>query len=547
MKIPFKGRTAPTGIGSPSSSFFSEHATPYRSIAERMRAKRKKPLRVMKFGGTSVGQAEAIERVVEIVGAAVRESAVVVVVSAMSGVTNQLLAAARHSEAGDYTPVAAIFAELRLQHEAAARALLHSVEERIRLGCQLEELFREGERMCQGSIRLRELTPPMRDAISSLGERLSVLLVAAALADDGVASQAVEATELVITNACHGSADPSVEITRERSQARLGPLLQQQIVPVVTGFIGSTADGILTTLGRGGSDYSATILGAALDAEEVIIWTDVDGLQTSDPRQVAEARTIQHISYREAAELAHFGAKVLHPKTLRPVMQCGTPLWIRNTFAPERRGTQITLSGPPRVAGVKALTALSDVVLIAIGGPGLASVPDVLSRTLRTAAAAGAEALLLWQASSQNKLSLIVSSAHGTATLEAFRHEFSHELGGDSAEHISLDVNIAIVTVVGQNLNSIPGIVDRALVALERAGSNILAIAPSVSESAISIVVSKPDVQTALKAIHHEFQLGAAWNRTIAACATGDENSYVPCEPVVGNQIPDQGDYSVIE
>jgi aspartokinase/homoserine dehydrogenase 1 len=542
MTIPSKGRTVHTEVHSPTPKSSFEHAASPRSIPERMRATWKKPLRVMKFGGTSVGNAEAIERVVEIVDDAVRESAVVVVVSAMNGVTNRLLAAARHSEAGDYTPVAAIFEELRRQHEAAAKALLHSVEQWIRLGRQLEELFQAGERMCRGTIRLRELTPPMRDAISSLGERLSVLLVAAALADRGVASQAVEATELVITNACHGSADPSMELTRERSQARLCPLLQQQIVPVVTGFIGSTVEGILTTLGRGGSDYSATILGAALDADEVIIWTDVEGLQTSDPRQVPEARTIPHISYREAAELAHFGAKVLHPKTLRPVMQCGTPLWIRNTFAPERPGTQITPSGPPRVAGVKALTALSDVVLIAIEGPGLAGVPDILSRTLRTATAVRAEALLLWQASSQTELCLIVSSAYGTATLEALRHEFSHELGRDSTQHITLEANVAMVTVVGQNLNSVPGIVDRALVALGRAGSNILAIAPSVSELAISFVVAKPDVRTALKAIHHEFRLGAARNRTVAASATGDENIYFPCEPVVGNQFPDQGD-----
>ena len=161
-------------------------------------------------------------------------------------------------------------------------------------------------------------------------------------------SEAIEATELIQTDSCHGSADPRMNVTGERCKARLRPLLRRGVVPVVTGFIGATAEGVLTTLGRGGSDYSATIVGAALDADEVIIWTDVDGLMTADPRLVPDASTIAEISYREAEEMARLGAKVLHPKTLRPVTQSGIPLWIRNTFAPELAGTKITPSGPQK-------------------------------------------------------------------------------------------------------------------------------------------------------------------------------------------------------
>ena len=260
----------------------------------------------MKFGGTSVGNAGCIEQVMDIIRTASRESGVVVVVSAMSGVTNKLVAAASQSEAGNHEAVAVILAELRQQHDTAASALIHSTAERSRIGDKMEQLFQAGERLCQGTMLLRELTSRTRDSISSLGERLSVLLVAAALAERGLASAAIEATELVVTDGCHGGADPYMDLTRERCEGRLRPLLQQGIVPVVTGFIGATADGILTTLGRGGSDYSATILGAVLEADEVIIWTDVEGLQTADPRLVPDARTIPHISYREAAELAYF-------------------------------------------------------------------------------------------------------------------------------------------------------------------------------------------------------------------------------------------------
>ena len=201
---------------------------------------------------------------------------------------------------------------------------------------------------------MRELTLRARDAISSLGERLSAPLVAAALASRGIEAEAIEATELVVTDSNHGAAEPQMETTRQRLRSPLRPLLQRGIVPVVTGCLGATAEGVLTTLGRGGSDYSATILGAALEADEVIIWTDVDGVLTADPRLVSGANTIPEISYSEAAELAFFGAKVLHQKALRPLMRSEIPVWICNTFAPERRGTKITPSGSQNSGGVKA-------------------------------------------------------------------------------------------------------------------------------------------------------------------------------------------------
>ncbi len=468
----------------------------------------KKPLRIMKFGGTSVGDASSIQKVVEIVGAAAPDSDLVVVVSAMSGVTNQLIEAATQSEAGNRDSVAVIFERLRGRHNAAVSALVRSVPMRSRISREAEEVFQEGERLCQGTALLRELTLRARDAISSLGERLSAPLVAAALAECEVPSQAIAATELIQTDSCHGSADPCMDETRKRCQARLRPLLQRGVIPVVTGFIGATAEGALTTLGRGGSDYSATILGAALEADEILIWTDVDGMMTADPRLVPEACTIAEISYREAAELAHFGAKVLHPKTLRAVAQCGIPLWIRNTFAPEQLGTKITPAGPPNGGGVKGLTAISDVALITVGGPGIVGVPDVLGRTFATTAAVRANVLLISQSSSQNDICLVVSTALAKPTVEALRHEFAQDLAHEKVEHITLDPTVAIVTVVGQNMRG-SGIVGRTFGALGRDGVNIIAIAQGSSECNLSFVVSRDNMQAALAITHREFQLDA--------------------------------------
>ena len=471
----------------------------------------------MKFGGTSVGDASCIKKVINIIRDASRESDIVVVVSAMSGVTNMLIEAAIQSEAGNREAVDTILAELRNRHATAVHVLIHSDTERSRIGERMQKCFEEGERLCKGTMLLRELTPRARDSISSLGERLSAPLIAAVLAESGVVSECIEATELVVTDSYYGGAEPWMDRTRQVCEARLHPLLQQGIVPVVTGFIGATEDGVLTTLGRGGSDYSATILGAALDADEVIIWTDVDGLLTADPRLVPSACTISEISYREAAELAYFGAKVLHPKTLRPVMQGGIPLRIRNTFEPEKPGTKITPTGPANGGGVAALTAIGDAALITIGGPGLVGVQDVLGRTFATTAAVRADVLLISQSSSQNDVCLVVSSAVAKPTVEALRHEFAHDLVHEKVEHIALDSAVAIVSVVGQRVRGMSGIVGRTFGALGRQNVDIIAIAHGASECNISFVVARKDMKAALVATHQEFQLGDLVSRLLPA------------------------------
>jgi aspartokinase/homoserine dehydrogenase 1 len=480
----------------------------------------------MKFGGTSVGDASCIAKVVEIIRTSAPESEVVVVVSAMSGVTNKLIDAGTKSEAGEGTSVALIFEELRHQHVAVISTLIHSADRRAHISREMDSLLQEGERLCQGTTLLRELTARARDSISSLGERLSAPIVAAALTECGVPSEAIEATELIQTDSCYGAADPRMDATRERCEARLRPLLRKRIVPVVTGFIGATADGVLTTLGRGGSDYSATILGAALEADEILIWTDVDGMLTADPRLVPGACTITEISYREAAELAHFGAKVLHPKTLRALTQCGIPLWIRNTFAPEQAGTKITPAGPPNGRGIRGLTCTSDVALITIGGPGIVGVPDVVGRAFATTAAIRANVLLISQSSSQNDICLVVSSGLAKATVEALRREFAQDLAHEKVEHVTLDPTVAIVTVVGRNMRG-SGIVGRTFGALGRSGVNIIAIALGSSECNLSFVVSRDDMKAALVTTHREFQLGRPEYPHASLSASGESKSAI--------------------
>ena len=348
MTAPLKNRDASLASIEPLARHTAgSHASPQHQLLHaQLREHAKKPLRVMKFGGTSVADASCITKIAHIVRDSARQSHVVVVVSAMSGVTSKLVEVAAQSEAGNRRQVTTILEELRERHDSVASALIRSTQKRQRLIRKMHRLLQAAGVLCEDVLLRRALTLRAHDSITGLGERLSILLVAAALTEQAVVCEAIEATELIVTDDCHGAAEPLMDLTRQRCEARLRPLLLRSVVPVVTGFIGATANGALTTLGRNSSDYSGTILGAALDADEVTLWTDVDGILTADPRMVADARSIPEMSYSQACALAEMGAKVLHPKTLRPIMQRGIPLSIRNTFAPDRPGTKITATGP---------------------------------------------------------------------------------------------------------------------------------------------------------------------------------------------------------
>jgi aspartate kinase len=461
----------------------------------------------MKFGGTSVGDAACIRRAAEIISAAAKNGALVAVVSAMGGVTNRLIETAQASERGNTQAVNEFILALRAQHLTAIETLVSDIDTRAQLLDETERILGEVTSLCRGTALLRELTPRALDAISSAGERLSARLMASALLELGLKSVAIEATALIVTDNEHGRAEPLMLQTRERASARLLPLLAEGVIPVVTGFIGASLEGTLTTLGRGGSDYSATILGAALAASEVIIWTDVDGVLTADPRLVEDARTLREISYNEAAELAYFGAKVLHPKTLRPVAEAGIPVWIRNSFKPEERGTKITATGHPTARGVKAITAITDVSLITVGGRAIVGIPGVAAKTFAAAAKACANILLISQSSSQNDICFIINSADVPRTVEALRQMLEVNLAHKQVEHITVMPEIAIVAVVGDKMRGTPGIAGRTFSATGSRGINIIAIAQGSSEYNVSFVVEASAMREAVLAVHNEFGL----------------------------------------
>jgi aspartate kinase len=467
-----------------------------------------RPIQVMKFGGTSVGDAGRIRNAASIAAKASKERAVVVVVSAMSGVTNTLIAAATKAATGDEAAAEALAAALQEKHHDAIGKLISDIEKRRELLVEIDALIERAANHCRGCALLGELSPRALDVIAGTGERLSARMTAAVLREMGLRGVAFDATDLIVTDEAHGGARPLPGPTQKKTQAALLPLLEAGGIPVVTGYIAATAKGTPTTLGRGGSDYSATILGGALEASEVIIWTDVNGVLTADPRMVPNAVTLDEVSYTEAGELAFFGAKVLHPMTLRPVIESAIPVWIRDSFHPELAGTKITQIVRPAPLGVKAVTATRDVAMIAIAGPGIIGVPDIAARIFTASASVHANIVMISQSSSQDSICFVVQAADAARTEKALRDALYEDVHQHTLEHIKVNRNVAIVAAVGENMAGTPGIAGRVFSTLGKEGINIIAIAQGSSEYNISFLVDSGGMEKAVKALHQAFNLG---------------------------------------
>ncbi len=459
----------------------------------------------LKFGGTSVGDARAIAQTASVIlQTKTQDPHVVVVTSAMSGVTDLLVNAAHAAAAGQRQPYLDARDVLLEKHMTAAQALLASEEELAQYQHHLEEQLRFFTRLCSAVYVLGELTPRGLDAISGLGERLAAPLLAAALRARQTQATWVDAREILVTDDQFGEAAPLLGPTCERSKARLQPLLEAGITPVVTGFIGATATGIPTTLGRGGSDFSAAILGACLQADEIQIWTDVDGILTADPRIVPQARTLRQLSYNEAAEMAYFGAKVIHPKTMLPAVERGIPIRILNTFHPD--GPSTLISNHPTGDGlVKAITAIRDLTLINVEGRGMMGVPGIAARTFRAVADVKANVLMISQASSEQSICFVVKNSRSQEVIQALTETFERELARHYIDRIYPVQDVVIIAVVGSGMRGTPGIAGRLFSALGRVGVNVIALAQGSSESNISLVVARPDLETAVRAIHQAF------------------------------------------
>jgi bifunctional aspartokinase / homoserine dehydrogenase 1 len=458
----------------------------------------------MKFGGTSVGSASAIRQAARIIlDQSSRWGGVVVIVSAMGGVTDKLVRGAHTAASSDGETFRLIAAELAELHTRAADELVPPGSElHSQFLHTLDRYLAEFSTLCHSVSVLGELTPRAMDTISGLGERINARLCAATLEALGGRAQAIDATELIVTDDHFQSAAPLMALTRPRTLGRLGPLLEQGVIPVVTGFIAATAEGISTTLGRGGSDYSAAILGDALDAAEVWIWTDVDGVMTADPRVVPEAQVIPVLSYSEVGELAYFGAKVLHPRTIRPVVERGIPLWVKNTFNPDFPGTLVERQAQSVAGTVKAVTAIKGLSMVIVEGRGMMGVPGIAARTFGAVASQGASVLMISQASSEQSICFIVPQETAQGVMRAVENEMRDELRRGDIDRVTSMDEVVIVTAVGAGMRGTPGVASRLFGALGDNGINVIAIAQGASECGVSMVIAAPDAPEALRRIH---------------------------------------------
>jgi len=425
------------------------------------------------------------------------------VVSATAGTTDELLKAADRAASGDAGVAQQTIERLSESHRNLLADLVG-----VNGADALSEIVDLTERtiaLLRSVALLRECSARSLDAILSYGERVSAPIVAAVLQARGVTTEALSAEGLVITDDTFGHATPIAELTRERVDQQLVPRMRYGTVPVVTGFVGSTADGVTTTLGRGGSDYSAAILAAALGARECRIFTDVSGVMSADPRIVPDAKPLAAISYAEAAELSYFGAKVIHPRTVLPAIEAGIPVRILNTFAPDDPGTTITASTPRDNTVVKATASLGGLGLVTVQGAGMSGVPGFAARVFDTTAAERISVLMISQASSENSICLVVPSDSTTRLDEALRKMFSRELARHDVEKVAIESPVAIVSAVGEGMRGTPGVAARLFGALGRAKVNVIAIAQGSSELNISLVVGEGDREKAVKAIHQEF------------------------------------------
>lgn len=467
---------------------------------------------VMKFGGTSMAGANNIRHAASLALAHAKDYAVVCVVSAMDGVTEQLLDLGQSAAAGNRASVLGVLSRIRTEHEAAANTL----------GCLplIDTTLRKLETLVEGISAIGELTPRSKDAVVAYGERLSTILMGAAMS-----CPAMDGYEAGIVTTDHfTSADPLMELSVFQVRSRLGPLVAPGKPVVVAGFIAGNQHGVTTTLGRGGSDYTATILGAALQADEIWIWSDVDGMMTADPRVVGAARLMSHITFGEAVEMGKFGAKSMHPRALEPASESGIPVRMRNTFKPDNPGTLIasaeTVERATRASApssqtnsqrlarpVLAVPALKNMSFITVGGATMIGRTGTAAAIFDALAAARVNVHMICQSVSESGISIAVSAAHTDEARSALERAIIGVLGERTARAIDVQRAVTIVACVGAGMRGSPGVAARVFTAIARDSINVLAIAQGSSELSIALAVLDKDGPAAVRSLHAEFNL----------------------------------------
>jgi aspartate kinase len=457
----------------------------------------------MKFGGTSMGSAGRIRIAAQICTEARASRPVVAVVSAMTRITDLLLDSMRHAEGGDSAGLTRNLDTLRQRHRDTCNELLDDAG-RAPVLAGIDALIADFERIAHGMLMLGERPPRSVDEAVAIGERLSALLISAYLEQQGTPAKAVNAAELIVTDAVFGNATPVMDPTRARATAVLKPLLDSGILPIVTGFNGATADGRPTTLGRGGSDFSASILAAALDASELWIWTDVDGIMSADPRLVNNARVLDEVTYAEAAELAYNGAKVLHPRTLAPLIEKKIPVWSKNSFDLTKPGTKIVpvASCAP---GPRAVTSMSNVALVSLESDSAELTGTrLMARTLDALARTNAEVLVMTSSSYRQNFCFLIRQDELAGVLQRLEEDLALELAHSYVKPIEVDRNVGLLAIVGEGMRGTPGLAGRIFTSISKESINIIAIAQGSSELTIAVVVRRDGLDAAVRAVHHE-------------------------------------------
>jgi aspartokinase/homoserine dehydrogenase 1 len=470
-------------------------------------------MKVMKFGGTSVGSPDRIRGVVRLVREAATEDRVVAVVSAFGGVTNALIEASQQALKGD--PLWRSHALGITKRHADAVSQLVAPEEHASLLHLLEQAEAELLDRLHGVSLVRECTPRTLDSIMAFGERMSALVVAAALCEPGQVARACDARSLVLTDQTFGAA----RVDAEKTYARIRLWWRDETaLPVVTGFIGSTESGETTTLGRGGSDYTAAIFGAALDAGAIEIWTDVDGVMSADPRIVPTAFSLKSLRYDELMELSHFGARVVYPPTVHPARAMGIPLVIRNTLNPAYEGTWIREEVAPAPMGVRGVASISNVALLRLEGDGMVGVPGIAMRLFGALAREGVSVILISQASSEHSICFAIEPSAVPRARQSVGAEFALERRAGLIDELVVEEDCSVIAVVGAAMRDTPGSAGRIFGVLGEAHVNVRAISQGSSELNISCVVGREDEKRAVNSIHEAF---FADHRTVSVFIAG--------------------------
>lgn len=461
----------------------------------------------MKFGGSSVANGDCIRRVAKIIHDFVKQgNRLVVVVSALDGITDQLIGASEEAKKGNLNYINDFIHKIKERHAKAIEDVIKTESLKEEVEGIVKRSIEELEKVLTGIAYLGELTPKSLDYVLSFGERLSTPILCYSLLDTGLNSEFLTGKDAgIVTDSNYGEARPLMKLTKHQVRQRLEPMLDEGSIPVVTGYIAATQEGFITTLGRGGSDYSATIVGASLNADEICIWTDVDGLMTADPKIVPLAKTIPEISFQEAIEIAFFGAKGLHPRALEPAMEEGIAVRIRNTFNPENLGTLIGNERKIKAGEIaKAVSLIKNVSLINVSGAGMVGAPGTAAKVFDILGRNNVNVLMISQSASEANISFIIKKASLGKAISALEIAL---LGQGIVREVTADENVCIIAIVGAGMKGTLGVAAKVFNAVAERGINVIMISQGSSEVNISFAVKEEDGENTVRAIHEEFGL----------------------------------------